>query len=248
MKLKLLLTLFAGLLLTGCGPISQPDYAIVTEPTNDIIEVESITTDEPVVNEYIGEPHMLRYSIYPYSATDKTITVDDTYLNNVAKITVDDFNHVFIWGEREGTGVVSIITSNNKFVSYSIKIFAIEESPDSLTIHKADDVAEYFNEAAAEYDIAVHYNLEGQSWNLLYSFGVVTEISKEILGNAVHFFKQFLPNYLLRYNEKYIEASILSDATYTLIMVNPTISTVAEIWSYVENEELLTQICIKDIW
>jgi hypothetical protein len=237
--LKSLTILFTSILLSSCTSLNS------NTSTSSGIEVERITTTEPNVRTTINDSCMLNYTIYPYNATDKSITVDTSNLDStVATITVDDYNYVFVWGKAEGTGSLRLITSNGKSVSYNITVIDPEPIPDpDSELSTIDKIAKYYNEkaAASEYDGVYYYDSLHYWWNE-YDFGHCAEPSQQVLGLPVQIFKSFLPEYMFRYDEKY-------DGTeHRLVMVNSNISAACEIYSYIEDETLIVEVVIYNVW
>lgn len=246
MKLtKLLLSLFITVALSGCSNSGTPTSSTSLAPQT--IEVESITTDKPMVTANTSNSCALHYTIRPYNASDKSITVDTTYLKDIADITVDDYYHVFVWGKKEGSGLVSLTTSNGKYVSFSITVIDTEPAPSpDPEVRQIDRIANYINDTGASEGVSVHYILEQEHWVGQKNFGYSTDDSRANLERATYFVKAFLPNYLFRYAETYGDETGRNELE--LLMVNSNISVAVLITSYIENENLITDILIESMW
>jgi len=238
--LKLFGLLLTSLVLTGCGNSSTPPA-----PSPEVIEVEGITTDNPVVEVELNDYSLLNYVIWPLNATDKSISVNKAYLDGIADVTIDDDSNVYVKGLVEGTGVLSIVTSNGKYVSYSITVVETEPPiPPEPELPAIDRIAHYFN--AASEDMQVEYILEQSRWFGEKNFGYSTDTSYDNLRTAAYFVKTFLPSYLFRYDENY--GSETGRTEFNLLMVNSNISAAALITSYIEDNNLIAQISIENMW
>jgi len=243
--LKILFTLLTSTLLTGCVTANDPAWHTVDVSTTDYVEVQNITTPEPDVRTTINDSCMLRYTIYPYNATDKSIRVDTMGADDIISIIIDDYNSVFVWGKSRGNCTIRLIASNGKSVEFDVTVIDPEHSSDpnpDTDLSTVDRIAKHFNEAAADYGITIYYYLDLECWWLKRNFGPCSTPTQQTLGEAVYFFRPFLPDYLFRYDEKY-------DGTeYRLVMVNSNISAAVEIYSYVEDGNLFAEVVIFSVW
>ena len=249
-KLKrFILALFSSLMLTACGMPAEAFAAeqqtqYTSQNTAAVIEVEDIITDTSVITINVGESWTLQYTILPYNATDKSISISMQSANNL--FTVAELNgSVVVTGKNIGTGIISLITNNNKFVSYSITVNpATPEPPAEPLIYDAKAVADYFNLQVAEYGLKIKYNFLFKGYVLKYSFGPSIDDSLENLKSAVYFFRPFFPKYMMNLYAYYLDATSETPAEADIVLVNSNHSTCAILYSMIENEELIATVLI----
>jgi len=249
-KLKLLFMILIGLCgATGCSKAPHSDY----------VPVENITTNEPTIVIEEEEYKSLNYLIYPENATNKTLTINDIKLNGVVVVTTHTINEIIIYGMKAGTGILSLVSENNRAVSYNITVtpYNPDHLPPEPETTDAVDINNYFNTRLEPYGLETEYikkesrggvYLE-EGWYLLYKFGVSTDDSLENLRAKLYIFKEFLPSFLFKFNETYRVASEGNDsAQYTLVMVNSNISAVVTIYSFIEDGAPCVEIFIYDYY
>ena len=240
LKLLFITLLFA---LTGCGKT-----AAVQTQVNADIPVESIVTTMPVISLREDEACILHYSILPYNATDKSIAIDTTSLRGIGTIRIDPSNNILFLASSAGTGIVSLVTTNNKFVSYSITVTAADPiDPIEPVIKTPEDVANYFNTYSTCGQI--EYYGEFDYWFLHCNFGNVPGVSEQILLTATNAIRDFLPlkgvvedGYLTNHG-----GPVFSSIGHLLTLdVSPNWSAIVFIISYVEDSILYADIYICD--
>lgn len=235
------------MLLTACGAAVEANAEAL--PKQDVsmsyVAVDEIVTDEPVISIKVDDVWTLKYTILPYNATDKEVSIEQSVANNL--FTVSKFNDsVIVTGKNVGTGVLSLVASNGKFVSYSITVTPPSPPPvEEPVIYDAKAVAEYFNFQAAGYGIRIKYDSEFKGYLLEYDFGVSTDDSLENLKQAAYFFWPFFPKYMMSLGKPYyVYATPTSPAEVDIVLVNSNHSTCAIIYSMIESEHLVATVLI----
>lgn len=119
---------------------------------------------------------------------------------------------------------------------------AADDASAEPKIYEAEDVVGYFNALGEEYGIKVEYVEEHNYYYLHY-----IHTSKETPQDANNYFLTFLPlykvkadGYLFKYKEKY------KDEVYTYVAVSSNFFAATTLYSYIENEELITEVLIYD--
>lgn len=119
---------------------------------------------------------------------------------------------------------------------------AADDTSAEPKIHEAEDVVGYLNALGEEYGIEVEYAEEHDYYYLHY-----IRASKETPQDANDYFLTFLPlykvkadGYLFKYKEKY------EDEAYTYVAISSNFFAATTLYSYIENEELITEVLIYD--
>ena len=241
-------------MLAGCGTSTS---ALAQEPAASepaAIAVSEITTNHPVVELEEDAVYTLQYTIHPVNATDKSVRVDLTNAQGIVEAIVDEFNTVILVGRNAGTGVVSIITSNDKFVSYSVSVWSKYREAEEPLVYKAEDVVKYYNESGSPYGY-VSYTEEPDyvGWQTYYDCGPETDTSWTTLIEPIRDARQYLPlkglvesGFLMHLGDGYLEATEDTDAYYRSVEVSSNMFAAVSLFSYIENGHLILNICIYD--
>ena len=247
-------------MLTGCGTSTQAlahEAQNTTVETPNVVEVTNITTDKPIVEIEVGELYILRYTILPTNATDKSVYIDLTYAQDVVEVEEDedDKSLMMIRGKLHGTGVVSIITNNGKFVSYSVTVTATQpEPPIEPLVYEAEDVVEYYN-GCTPYEPVIYVETEDYvGWKAQYNYGASSDDSKYTLVEPLLDIVDYLPliynplinGFLICNKNDYQPATEDSIAHYRYVAVSSNHFAAVTVFVYISENELMLDLLIYD--
>lgn len=256
---KFILALLSLFMLTGCGTSTQAlaqEAQNATVETPNVVEVTNITTDQPIVELHVNETYLLQYTVLPENATDKSVTVDLTYATHViVERDTEDESIIMLIGKFQGTGIVSLITNNGKFVSYTVTVYPAPPIPPvEPVVYEAEDVAIYYN-AHTPYEPVEYVSVpEFTGWGITYDYGPASPTDYKLLIDTVQDIRHYLPisgivpgGYLLkRSDSNYYRATSSGIIYFRSTDHSPNGFAEVSIFCYVSEGHLVADIMIYD--
>jgi len=256
---KLILALLSLFLLAGCGSTTQ---ALATDSINgfvgsEIIEVDRIYTDTPFVSLEVDEPYLLRYYILPTNATDKSVRIDTTYSQDVVTVEYDEeVGGIVAVGRASGSGIVSLITTNGKFVSYSFDVRPkIDPPADQPLVYKAEDVVEYYNSRTPYEPVEYVEKEDYVGYEAYYDLGYSDVDDEEILFEPIRSIRRYFPLkdivdddswILMHLGDGYYSGTQERKSYYVSVEVSSNHFAAVSLFCYVEDSRLILNVCIYD--
>ena len=234
-NLGLALALLFLVSLAGCNISNNPSGGSdpeVIEPEADPVLVSIAVSGEFKTEYEVGEE---------FDSTGVIVTA--SYDKGEPKVVTEET--VFSGFDSSVVGPC-IVTATYKEKTAEIELTIVE----SVVVYSADDVAAVFNEGISVYGLsASFYDIEGvfTGWYLGVSFGASEDDSEENLGGAVYTLASFLPEYLVVFDEGYEAATEEKPAQYSLILVDESLSVGVELYSFLDEGLLISEIYIYDI-
>ena len=124
------------------------------------------------------------------------------------------------------------------------------EPEEPEVVYTAEDIATEFNAGISAYGLSAEfYDIEGvfTGYYLGVSFGESEDDSEENLGGGVYTLASFLPDYLVVFDEEYVAATEEAGAEYDLVLVTENFSAAVELYGYLDEGLLISEIYIYDI-
>ena len=255
-KLFTAMSLAFGMLLAGCnkgGSTPVPPEPPVVEnkfPTKEIIAFYDEAGLDVVVPAYVSEANDFEtdtedpaaFVVYANDSThEEMVTYKDALVAD-SWVVESEAEGDFVLSYAETDAVVSLVD----FEDYIGIAFSVYVAPEA---HTAEEVAGVFNAGISTYGLsASYYETEGYNgWWLGAYLGVSEDDSEESLSSAVAILAQFLPDYLITFDEGYTAATETSDAEYSAFLVTEGFDVGVEIYGYLDSGYLTAEIYIYDI-
>lgn len=255
---KFILALLSIFMLTGCGTSMQ---ALAQEAQNtaietpNVVEVINITTDQPIVELHVNETYLLQYTVLPENATDKSVTVDLTYATHVVvERDAEDESIIMLIGKFQGTGIVSLITNNGKFVSYTVTVYPAPPTPPvEPLVYEAENVAEYYNYYTPYEPVEYISTLQFTGWGITYDYGPAPSvIGLATVMEPIREVRKYLPisgirknGYLYHLGDGYYKSP--TDVYYYLsVEVSSNWFAAVSLFCYVSEGNLVLDLLIYD--
>lgn len=262
---KLILALLSLFLLAGCGTSTQALAvdSINTPQSSEIIEVDRIYTDTPFVTLEVDEPYLLRYYILPTNATDKSVRIDMTYSQDVVTVEYDEeVGGIVANGRASGSGIVSLITTNGKFVSYSFDVVPkIDPPADQPLVYKVEDLVEYYNSRTPYEPVEYVEKEDYVGYEAYYDFGPATVATEDALREPVDIVRNYLPSKdIVEKRENYTSADWWTmcirkgyfagtydcEPYYVSVDVSSNMFAAVSLFSWIDDGRVILNICIYD--
>lgn len=256
--IKILLAFLGAAMLTACWSAAADGFSAerqspaesgVAQTQSAQVEVERIVTSEPVVELRVGESRKLQYTVLPYGATDKSVSVDLSAACGLVAADEESDGSIVLLGKNVGTGVVSLVSSNGKFVSYSVTVaYAEAVPPEEPTIFGAIDVVRSFNAEAEKRGLdGLRYSVTLDAYVLRRSFGASSDDSLESLKEAAACFVPCFPKYMMILYAYYFPETYDGPAEADVAFVNSNHSVCALICSKIESGERVCDVMVCDV-
>jgi hypothetical protein len=213
----------------GVEDVVVPDFAVASED----VSYETDTSFEGYFDVYVtGATH------------DEMVAYKDTLVANDWVVVGESEDGDFRLQFGETIAFVDLID----YGDYILTSFFAKTAVD----YTAEEIATIFNNGLSPYGLAAeYYDIEDvfTGWYLGVSFGESDDDSEENLGSAVYTLAQFLPEDLDVYYEGYTPAEELEEtpANYTLVLVSSGFSSAVEIYGYLDEGLLVSEIYIYDL-